>query len=127
MKRTKENVALYKRIRGTIAGADVYHLTAAPAAGYNPTGWMALEYFQPAKSSGVVLAYRLGESDPERQLHLKGLDPGRAYQVSGDGIVAGKRSGEELSKQGLLVRAPHEWRGLVIQFAASADHTATGN
>jgi alpha-galactosidase len=127
LERAKENVALYKRIRGTIAGADVYHLTAAPAAGYNPTGWMALEYFQPAKSSGVVLAYRLGESDPEHQLHLKGLEPGRAYQVSGDGIVAGKRSGEELSKQGLLVRAPHEWRGLVIQFAASADHAATGS
>ena len=40
-KHAAANVALYRRIRGTIAGADVYHLTPAPRRNA-PTGWTAL-------------------------------------------------------------------------------------
>ncbi len=56
-KRVADNVALYRRIRGTIAGADVYHQTPAPRRN-DPTGWTALEYVQQEGHRAVVLAYR---------------------------------------------------------------------
>ena len=53
--RVADNVALYKRIRGIIAAADVYHLTPAPRRNA-PTGWTALQYVQSDGRSAVVLA-----------------------------------------------------------------------
>jgi hypothetical protein len=55
------NVALYKRIRNTIARADVYHLTEQPAHNF-PRGWMAIQYVAPGTGKSVVMAYRLEES-----------------------------------------------------------------
>ena len=85
LKRAQDNVSLYKRIRGTIHGADVYHLTDALAAGANPTGWMGLQYYQPIEGSCVVLIYRLGLSESEQSFRLKSLKPGQHYNVLADG------------------------------------------
>ena len=38
--RAAENVTLYKRIRGTVSGADVYHLTPLQTALIRPIGWL---------------------------------------------------------------------------------------
>ena len=51
--RATANVALYKRIRPTLTGADVYHLTPSPDHNH-PTWWMALQYVAPASGLSVV-------------------------------------------------------------------------
>jgi alpha-galactosidase len=121
LERAKQNVALYKRIRGVIQGADVYHLTDAPAAGYNPTGWMALQYVRPAMSASVVLAYRLEKSEAKRQIRLKGLEASRNYRIQCDGKVAGQRTGAALAQHGLLIEIPAEWRAAVIEIEHISD------
>ncbi len=83
-KRVADNVALYRRIRGTIAGADVYHLTPAPRRNA-PTGWTALQYVQPDGRRAVVLAYRLARSSAATTLRLRGLLPHATYDVVVDG------------------------------------------
>jgi len=57
--RAAANIALYKQVCQTIAGADVYHLTAASAY-RNPTGWMAIEYVSPTNYDSVLMTYRFG-------------------------------------------------------------------
>ena len=80
LERAQENVALYKKIRGLLRDADVYHLTPAPAHN-NPTGWMAVEYVSEDRKHSVVMAYRLGQSTPQQIFTLRG---GRRLTVSLD-------------------------------------------
>ena len=108
------NIALYKQVRQTIAGADVYHLTAEPAH-RNPTGWMAIEYVSPANHDSVLMAYRLGASSAENVFHLRGLDEQAVYDVSEDGRVITHALGSELAERGLPVRLGNEWRATVFQ------------
>ena len=93
-RRAADNVALYKRLRKVIQGADVYHLTPQPARD-NPTGWMAIEYAQPGGRRGALLAYRLGNSEPRQVFHLRGI---KAAPVT--------------------VQLDEEWRAAVIEIEA---------
>jgi alpha-galactosidase len=102
------NVALYKRIRGTIAGADVYHLTPSPDHNH-PTGWMALQYVAPDGGRSVLLAYRLAGSAPSEAFRLRGLDPAARYDISVDGAPL------RLATSGLPVGLDAEWRAAVIE------------
>ena len=104
-KRAAENVALYKRLRPVIMGADVYHLTPPPP-NQNPTGWMAIQYVSPDRKRSVVMAYRLGQSPGERTFQLRGLDPALTYRVSG---------GQTLPIDSLTIKLPAEWRTAVIE------------
>jgi hypothetical protein len=62
--RRSANIALYKRIRQTISGADVYHLTGQPEL-HKPTGWMTIEYVSQASHNGVLTACRSqGRGEP---------------------------------------------------------------
>ncbi|MCL4402930.1 MAG: alpha-galactosidase [Acidobacteria bacterium] len=117
--RAAQNVALYKRIRRAIAGADVYHLTAQPQPGENPTGWMALQYCSADSRRSLVLAYRLGRSPAQRSFRLRGLKPEWTYQVSEDGRLNGAATGRQLAGQGLAVSLPAEWRSAVFEIHAS--------
>ncbi|MCL4401316.1 MAG: alpha-galactosidase [Acidobacteria bacterium] len=117
-KRAAGNIALYKRLRGVIAGGDVYHLTAPPAAGSEPTGWMALQYNAEDRKRGAVLAFRLGKSEARKVLRLRGLEPNRRYRATEEGRLRGVFSGEQLAHQGLTVELPSEWRSSVIEFTA---------
>ena len=114
-KHATENVAIYKRLRGVIAGADVYHLTPAPAAGQKPVGWMALQYVTVEANRSVVMTYRLAESTPQEVFHLRGLDPARKYQVTEDGRQRGTFSGAQLLKDGVPVALPEAWRAAIIE------------
>lgn len=120
LKCAQDNISLYKRIRGTIHGADVYHLTDAPAAGPNPTGWMGIQYNQPLDDSCVALIFRLSLGDPEQPFRLKSLKPGQNYNVLVDGKPIGTRTGQSLTEQGLVVELSEEWRGVVIEIVPSA-------
>lgn len=116
-KRAAENVALYKRLRGTIAGADVYHLTPPPP-NQNPTGWTALQYVSPDRTRSVLMAYRLAGGRPAELFRLRGLAPDKRYQVHVDGSPQRVVSGQEIASQGLGVRLDYEWRATVIELTA---------
>ena len=113
------NVALYKQVRATIAGADVYHLTGQPSH-LNPTGWMALEYVSPASRDAVLAAYRLGASEAQNTFRLRGLDPSAMYYVSEDGRPLMHARGTELAAVGLPVRLADEWRAAIVQIKKGA-------
>ena len=117
-KRAIENVELYKRLRTVIAGSDVYHLTPPPASGEHPTGWMALQYVAPDRARSIVMAYRLAESEPQRTLLLRGLDPESEYTIQDDGGT-GVRSGKDLASNGIAVKLDAEWRSAVIEMRRS--------
>ncbi len=108
------NVALYRRIRRTIAGADVYHLTPAPRRN-DPTGWAALEYVQPDRKRCVVLAYRLARSSGGTTLRLRGLLSGAMYEIAVDGRRLPSASGATLAARGLRLSLPAVWRAAVVE------------
>jgi alpha-galactosidase len=109
-----ENVALYKRIRATIAAGDCYHLTPPPAH-ENPKGWMALQYVEPGGKRSVVMAYRLGESPPAQTFRLRGLAPQASYQVRLDGEAKGDLSGARLAAEGFAISLSEPWRASVLE------------
>jgi alpha-galactosidase len=115
--RVAANVALYRRIRGTITGADVYHLTPPPRRNA-PTGWTALEYAQPDGHRAVVLAYRLARSSGEATLRLRGLLPHTMYDVAVDGHRLKSATGGMLAARGLRLRLPAIWRAAVVELEA---------
>jgi alpha-galactosidase len=112
--RARVNVALYKRIRGTITGADVYHLTPPPDHN-RPTGWMALQYVAPAEGRSVLLAYRLAGGAATEVFRLRGLRPDARYEVSREGEPPRRMTGAELATSGLRVALGDEWRAAVIE------------
>ena len=113
-KRAAENVALYKNIRGVIAGGDVYHLTPPPSH-RDPRGWMALQYVTADKQRSVLMAYRLGDGKPEETFKLRGLDPGAWYRITVDGKQLPAMSQQELALHGLPLKLDAEWRAAVIE------------
>ena len=112
-RRAAENVALYKSIRETLAGADLYHLTPQPDHD-DPRGWMAIQYVAPDRSRSAVTAYRLGGGQPSHLFRLRGLDPAKRYAVSLDGRPAG-----ELRNNELTVTLDAEWRAAIIRLEAT--------
>jgi alpha-galactosidase len=116
-KRAAQNIALYKRIRTVIAGGDAYHLTPPPA-NQSPTGWMGLQYVSADRKRSVVMAYRLGESRPDKTLHLRGLDPSAWYKVTVDGVARRAMSQQELATKALALSLDAEWRAAVIELNA---------
>jgi hypothetical protein len=115
--RAAANIALYKRIRGTIAGADVYHLTPPPDR-YAPTGWAALQYVVRGGRRSVIMAYRLAGGAPAQNFHLRGLVPNVVYRVVQDGASSRRATGAELASDGLRVALDAEWRSSVIEIEA---------
>jgi alpha-galactosidase len=107
------NIALYKRLRQTIDGADVYHLTAQPAHD-DPQGWMAIQYVAQDGGRSVVLAYRLAHGGDQETFRLRGL-AARRYAVDADGRPAGSYTAEELAGRGLAVKLDAEWRAAVFE------------
>ncbi len=107
------NVALYKRIRATIAGADVYHLTPPPDHN-RPRGWMALQYVAETGRS-VLLAYRLEGGAAAEVFRMRGLRPDAQYDVLLDGASLRTVTGAELASTGLRVALGDEWRSAVVE------------
>ena len=112
-----ENVALYKRVRATIAAGDCYHLTPPPAR-ENPKGWMALQYVEPGGKRSIVTAYRLGESPATETFRLRGLAPRTSYQVRLDGEAKGTLSGDKLAAEGFAIGLSDPWRAAVLELEA---------
>jgi alpha-galactosidase len=109
------NVALYKRVRQVIMGADAYHLTAQPNH-EDPRDWSAIQYVAPDRRSSVLFAYRLENGAATRVFQLRGLDASRTYHVWVDGQPVQEVSGEALSRAGWQVHLDAEWRATVVEF-----------
>ena len=108
------NVALYKRIRNTIARADAYHLTEQPAHNF-PRGWMAIQYVAPGTGKSVVMAYRLEESLAEQTFKLHGLIPSAKFRITSDRKDMGTMTGRALMNNGISVELDGPWRATVIE------------
>lgn len=65
-----------------------------------------------------MLAYRLGKSEAQRNLRLRGLKPEWTYRVSEDGRLRGTATGRQLAEQGLAVKLDAEWRSAVFEIDA---------
>jgi hypothetical protein len=78
---------------------------------------MGLQYVTEDKQRSVLMAYRLGDSRPERVFRLRGLDPIAWYAVTVDGLKAKSMSGQELAAAGITVRLSEEWRAAVVELA----------
>ncbi len=111
------NVALYKRIRSTIAQADVYHLTELPSHNA-PQDWMAIQYVAPGGEKSVVLAYRLEGGRASQTLKLHGLNPDTSFFVTSEGRDFGSMSGRALMERGISVNLDTPWRGTVFELRA---------
>lgn len=111
--RAIENVKLYKRIRGTLTGADMYHLTPPPDHN-DPRGWMAIQYVHPSGGRSVLLAYRLAGGAPVESFRLRGLKAATRYDVLFDGRPRLRSTGAELAA-GLRVPLDDEWRAVVVE------------
>ena len=113
------NVALYKRIRSTIANADVYHLTEQPAHN-NPKGWMAIQYVTKNAEKSVVTVYRLEESLAAQVFKLRGLSPAAKYQIMSEGKELGTMTGKALMDDGFSVALDGTWRASVLELKRDA-------
>ena len=116
---TADNVALYKKIRSTIAHADVYHLTEPPAHN-NPKGWMAIQYVAKGADKSVVMVYRLDESLAARTFKLHGLSPSATFKITSEGKDMGTMTGSALMNEGISVTLDGTWRASVIELQGDA-------
>jgi hypothetical protein len=93
-------IELYKRLRGLIAPARVYHLREPRPDG---TGWDAIEAFDSATGRGVILAHRsyFLAREPAR-VRPRGLSPDATYRVSfEDRPDSFERTGSRLESEGI--------------------------
>ena len=117
--RAKANIALYKKIRQVIMGADVYHLTPCPSHD-DPTGWSAIQYVSPDQKHSALLVYRLASSISTRVFKLRGLASGQRYRISIDGTDREALPGHALLSDGLKVKLDDPWRAAIIEFRVNA-------
>ena len=61
------------------------------------------------------MAYRLKNSEARRVFKLRGLAPGRTYQVTVDGTRGESLPGAKLLEDGIAVQLPDEFRAAVIE------------
>jgi len=99
----RQAFALYKRqLRPLIRDAHLYHVSDRP----DGIHWDGLEYWDPARATGVVYAFRGSVTDePEHRFQLAGLDPARTYRLHFEDATAPDRdaNGSELMGLGLTV------------------------
>jgi len=71
----KEEIALYKRIRPLLRGAEVYRLLGRP----HPRAWDAVQFHNPDLGQGVVYVFRGRHPDARCRVPLA---RGKAFRVS---------------------------------------------
>ncbi len=102
----KEEIRLYQtNLRPLIRDADLYHITPRP----DGIHWDGIEYFNPARQTGVVYAFRGSAPDPDHYTFpLQGLDPRARYALHFQDHSSPDRdlSGSDLLRSGLNVRLP---------------------
>ena len=99
----KNAFELYKeKLRPLIRDARLYHVSARP----DGVHWDGLEYWDPARTSGVVYAFRgKGPGEPFHTFILHGLNPASVYKLHFQDGTASDRTerGSQLMQVGLQV------------------------
>ena len=99
----QQAITLYKeKLRPLIRDAQLYHVAPRP----DGVHWDGVEYWDPAKGSGVVFAFRGSVSDEtEHHFMLNGLQSGKRYRLHfEDGSAPDSvATGSELMVKGLAV------------------------
>lgn len=110
-----ERIALYKRIRGLLCVADVYHLTAQPSLSA-PNAMQAALYVDASSGRALLFAFHGGDPDLEHLLVLRGLEAGRSYRLRLPEKFGPERTvaGRELLDSGLRLRFPAAGSSAVI-------------
>ncbi len=102
----KGEFALYKqKLRPLIRQANLYHVSARPAAQH----WDGIEYFDPASQRGVLFAFHgTAPDETSHTFHLKGLRPNTSYRVIFQDHTSANytTSGASLMKAGVTVDSP---------------------
>jgi alpha-galactosidase len=103
----RQEFELYKQqLRPLIRDAQLYHVSARP----DGVHWDGMEYWDPARTKGVVYAFRGKESDEDHHSYvLHGLDPAGSYKLHfQDGTAADvSMQGNRLMEGGLQVHLEH--------------------
>jgi len=99
----RQEIALYKSLRGIIREGKVFHLLGPPD-GYTIS---AIESFHPDRDAGVIFVYRPDSPKTSQVVYPRGLNPQGAYRVSfqesRDAVVL---SGAALMRDGVDVKLP---------------------
>ena len=102
----KAEFALYKSdLRPLIRDADLYHVSGRP----DGTGWDGIEYFNPARSTGVVYAFHgTSQEQSDHTFVLKGVRPDKDYHIRFRDATSPEVNvrGSQLLKSGLAVHLP---------------------
>jgi hypothetical protein len=110
-RRLKEHLhyaGLYKEfIRPLLPSCRLYHhAPISTRGGVTSSGWLALEYGTPDRTSGWAMVVRIGPSETDRYvLEPRGLDRGVAYRVTFDSTgETAAVDGWELMRDGVPVQ-----------------------
>ena len=99
----KAAIAEYKAYRGLIRTAKIIHLLA-PKANIDRIGhgWDAIQAVAPDQRESVLFFYRAVGENPERLLHLRGLNPSGSYTLTDrDRGALGTRTGADIMTNGV--------------------------
>jgi hypothetical protein len=99
----RREIAIYKeKLRPLIREAQLYHVSDRP----DGVHWDAAEYWDPARKTGVLYAFRGSIADESAHVFsLAGLDPGTQYKLHFEDASQPDReaSGRELMADGLTI------------------------
>jgi len=103
----RQAFALYKeKLRSLIRDAEIFHISPRP----DGVHWDGMEYWDPARATGVVFAFRGTVADEgEHRFILAGLEPAKHYRLHfQDGSSPdAEATGAELMGDGLEVHLPN--------------------
>ncbi len=105
----------YLKVRHLFA-ADFYPLSDWSL---DPGRWLAFQFHDPQHHEGLIQAFRGDDADlPSQTLYPRGLDPERIYQITDwdDPDFVVRRTGRELTSDGLTVRAGPTAQAIVIRY-----------
>jgi alpha-galactosidase len=107
----KQEIALYKSVRGLIRDGKVYHLTPPPDGTFND----AIQAHHQESDRSVVFVYRQENPGEIETIRPRGLQAGRNYRVRfQDDPRTYVATGRELAEDGIAVALPEEFYAEVV-------------
>ena len=81
--------------------------------------WLAWQWDRPEAGKGAIQAFRRSEDlDVQKRFRLRGLDPQGIYRIDNvDSDADIVRSGEELRRDGLVIRLPQPRSAALILYS----------
>jgi len=112
-----EKIAIYKKIRGLIRDADVYHLTPQPIFN-NPSSITAVQYADTKTDRDIVFVFQTNDPLLTAKLRLRALKDDKEYRILLPKELGGKElkiKGKELMEDGLEINFTDKGVSGIIQ------------